>query len=529
MAGNIVTTSNITIHTKMKNIKVILFVLLAASALNMFSQDEQTWKEAIIFEFSEPYEEMTISFDDEEFIFQINSNTEFLITKKKSIPKKDIFLGSTIDVSFIIENRNRVLTEVMVSRDEYSDEKKINGVFESFQGRIGYVDGRKIQLISDAAIACDTSKDCNCSKGRTFLDFEEIPLGSFLTVTGKADANGTYLASKIEVCKNIYTANDQQLMTELAKNFDATNLRKVGKVPSAFNSVNSLHNGKIKVGNLEYRLVDDIRVQGYINMIGNRLLPDYVKEESFTEENNVSFRFYVIESDVPNAFAFPNGMIFMHTGLLKLMENEAQIAAVLGHEIAHVTNEHGAKRFKTSKITSSGAAQKASRWVKNAFKKKANVASGSLLDGALDTALEYTTPENVMNLFNKKDETQSDRVGMYYMSQAGYDPREAANFWQIMMANTKDQKFMNKIFNSTLNMVNTMDDELDEINFDTLGKDGTDILVKTLLETVYTSHPLSVKRYGDINRLLSTIYESTDYTQMEIGKAAFGKYLNGLK
>jgi beta-barrel assembly-enhancing protease len=243
----------------------------------------------------------------------------------------------------------------------------------------------------------------------------------------------------------------------------------------------------------------------------------------------VYFRFYVIDNDVPNASAFPNGMIFIHTGLLKLMENEAQLASVLGHEIAHVTYEHGAKRYKATKITNSGLGKKGVRWLKKSFKKKINVDEEGILGDALDKALEYTTPENIMNIFDKGKETQSDRVGLFYMQEAGYDPREAANFWQIMMASTKDEKFMNKIFKSTLDMITNVEGELDEINFDTLGKDGTDMLVETILETVYTSHPLSIKRYGDINRLLSTTYESTDFTQTVTGKADFDKYMKAIK
>ena len=497
--------------------------------INSYSQEEETWKEAIIFEFQEPYDRIIVNFDDEDFEFDVSSKTEFLISKKKSFPKEKIFLGSTVDVTFIIENRKRILTKVMVSTEEYGKKNKFEGVFESFDGDIAFVDGRKVQLTSKTTIKCKGANECNCSKGRSFLGFDELELGSFLNISGEINDQGTYMASKIEVCKNTFTKNDEQLMSSLAKSFDASNLRKVEQVPIGFKVANGLHDGKIKIGNLEYKLLDNISVQGYINMIGNRVLPAYVKEEEFENEHEVYFRFYVIENSVPNAFAFPNGMIFMHTGLLKLMENEAQIAAVLGHEIAHVTNEHGAKRYKTTKITNSGMGKKTTRWLKKAFKKKVNVEEHSILGNALDTALEYTTPENVMNLFNKKHETQSDRVGLFYMSEAGYDPREAAKFWQIMMANTKNQKFMSKVFNSTLEMVNTMEGELDEINFNALGKEGTDLLVKNLLETVYTSHPLSIKRFGDINNLLSTTYETMDFSEMEIGTKDFEKYIKPLQ
>ncbi len=60
------------------------------------------------------------------------------------------------------------------------------------------------------------------------------------------------------------------------------------------------------------------------------------------------FRFYVLEDDTPNAVALVDGSVFIHTGMLKLLENEAQVAIVLGHEIAHVTNEHVRRRVQAS-------------------------------------------------------------------------------------------------------------------------------------------------------------------------------------
>ncbi len=512
------------------HIKYLLGCMLLGMVFSANAQKEETWKDAVIFEFQEPYSQITLNFDEEDFVFNIEEDTKFMLTKKKSIPKDEIFTGSTVNVTFVIENRARSLVKLQFSTEEYGDEKKFEGVFESFSENSAIIDGRKVLLTESTAIKCKGAKNCNCSKGRSFLGFDEIPMGSFLTVNGIKNETGTYTASKIEVCKNTFTKNDEQLMLELTKSFDASNLKKMSRTSSAaFNIGNGLHNGNIQIGSVSYKLLDDINVQGYVNMIGNKILPAYTLEESYAQEHDVLFRFYVIENEVPNAFAFPNGMIFIHTGLLKLMENEAQIAAVLGHEIAHVTNEHGAKRYKTTKIANSGMGKKTTRWLKKAFKKKVNVEEGSILGNALDTALEYTTPENVMNLFNKKHETQSDRVGLFYMSEAGYDPREAAKFWQIMMANTKNQKFMNRIFNATLQMVNTLEGELDELKTEDLGKEGMDILVGAILETVYTSHPLSVKRYGDINRLLSTTYETMDYDTMEIGREDFEKYLKKLK
>ncbi|NER12896.1 M48 family metalloprotease [Leptobacterium flavescens] len=502
----------------------ILLVFIFFSSL-AFAQEEETWKEATIFEFTAPYEKIVISFDDEEFTFLVNEKTEFLRSKRKSIDKDKIFPGSTADISFVIENRKRVLTKIMVSAEE-EEGNKFEGVFEVLEGDIAYVDGRKVMLTDKTSIKCKGGDGCNCSKGRSFLDLTELPVGSFLTVTGNQGANGIYMASKIEVCKNVYTNNDKLLMKEVAKSFDASNMSRIKLVPeNSFNPSYGLHEGNIKIGSVDYKLLDNIRIQGYINFVGNRVLPEYTKEESFSQEHDVYFRFYVIDNDVPNAMAFPNGMIFINTGLLKLMENEAQLATVLGHEIAHVTYEHGAKRFKATKFTESKIGKKGFGWMKKMLKKKVNVADDGILGAAFDKALEYTTPENIMNIFDKKKETQSDRVGLFYMHNSGYDIREAAKFWQIMVSNTKNEKFMNKITSSTWDMINSIEGELDGDLLNQLGKEGSDLLVTQILETVYTSHPLSVKRFGDINRLLAVTYEGVDFSQYQIGKEEFDKYI----
>lgn len=512
------------------NLKTLWYGVFFLCTQCLFAQKEEIWEEAIVFEFKAPYETITINYDDEDFMLNITEKTKFLIGKKERISKEKISIGSTVNLAIIIENRKRVLTKIILNKDDLGDTKKFEGVFESYQGDNAVIDGRRVALTDNTTIKCNGGSGCACSKGRSFLGFDELQLGSFLTVFGEQNENGVYMASKIEVCKNTYGKVDQEFMLNLAKDFDASKLNQYQSVPkNVFKAANGLHKGTIKMGNLEFKLLDNIRIQGYINMIGNNVLPTYAKEESFAEKHDVVFRFYVIESDIPNASALPNGMVFINTGLLKLMENEAQIAAVLGHEIAHVTYEHGIKRYKTTRLTNSNIGKKTSKWLKKAFKKKMNVNEESLFGNALNSAIEYTTPDTVMNLFNKKNETQSDRAGLYYMVEAGYDPREAANFWTIMKENTANQKFMNKIFSSTLGMVNTIETDLDETDYGDLGEEGMDILVKSLLETIYTSHPLAIKRLGDINVLLSSTYSDTDFSQLEIGQESFMQYLGIFK
>src|ERR1700757_3242312 len=82
-------------------------------------------------------------------------------------------------------------------------------------------------------------------------------------------------------------------------------------------------------------IVTDPEITGYVESVGNKLLANQSPLE------NVTFKFRVIRDPVVNAFALPNGSVYVTTGLIARLQNEAQLAGVLSHEITHVTRRHG--------------------------------------------------------------------------------------------------------------------------------------------------------------------------------------------
>src|SRR2546428_11459898 len=86
------------------------------------------------------------------------------------------------------------------------------------------------------------------------------------------------------------------------------------------------------------KVYDDPMLDEYLARIGDRLTPDQVRAAG-----GPGFKFGVISDPTLNAFAMPNGHIYVHTGLLSQLDNEAQLATILGHEITHVTNRHALK------------------------------------------------------------------------------------------------------------------------------------------------------------------------------------------
>ncbi|MDH3976150.1 MAG: M48 family metalloprotease [Deltaproteobacteria bacterium] len=156
----------------------------------------------------------------------------------------------------------------------------------------------------------------------------------------------------------------------------------------------------------KYRLYDDKKATRYINLIGKGLA-------SYSSRPEIDFRFAIINTDMINAFAAPGGYIFITKGTLKMIENEAQLAGVLAHEIAHVTERHIVKELDIKgRDTSVGAGFAAilgggtSETVRAAFTQLVDKASELLFDKGL----------------KREDELASDTLSVMLISNAGYNP-----------------------------------------------------------------------------------------------------------
>lgn len=137
------------------------------------------------------------------------------------------------------------------------------------------------------------------------------------------------------------------------------------------------------------------------------------------------WRFELFDApDTLNAWALPGGKVGVYTGLLGPAQTEAGLAAVMGHEVAHAILRHGAERMSQELVVQMGVDAAGIAFDNSEYKK---VIMGSLGVGAqLGVALP----------FSRKMETEADIVGLKYMAQAGYDPREAVAFWQRFKAAT---------------------------------------------------------------------------------------------
>ena len=131
-----------------------------------------------------------------------------------------------------------------------------------------------------------------------------------------------------------------------------------------------------------------------------------------------SWDYAVFEDASPNAFVLPSGQIGVTTGLLKLVQNDDQLAAVLGHEVGHVVARHAAERYSTQSTTALvlGAVQSGAGDYSHAV--------GAL--GGMGAQFGLLLP------FSRNHELEADRLGVDYMAAAGYRPSESLALWRLM-------------------------------------------------------------------------------------------------
>ncbi|HYO07619.1 MAG TPA: M48 family metalloprotease [Tepidisphaeraceae bacterium] len=134
-----------------------------------------------------------------------------------------------------------------------------------------------------------------------------------------------------------------------------------------------------------------------------------------------NFRFYLLgDPKTINAFALPGGPIFITAALYEKLENEAQLAGVLGHEIGHVVNRHAAEHMAKGQLGGMLATA-------------VGVGASDNRGRGFGTAIAAQAANQVIQLrFGRQDETESDTYGLRYMIEAGYDPRQMIGVMEIL-------------------------------------------------------------------------------------------------
>jgi predicted Zn-dependent protease len=151
-----------------------------------------------------------------------------------------------------------------------------------------------------------------------------------------------------------------------------------------------------------------------------RCIVDLLAAQVGGEYAATSWEVTVFDEDSPNAFALPGGKIGVHSGLFQVAKNQDQLAAVMGHEIAHVLEGHSNERVSTQYATQSGIAL-------------VGVISGGA-SPAQQQLLGLLGAGAIVLPFSRAQESEADQVGLMLMARAGFDPAESIPLWENMSA-----------------------------------------------------------------------------------------------
>jgi predicted Zn-dependent protease len=132
-----------------------------------------------------------------------------------------------------------------------------------------------------------------------------------------------------------------------------------------------------------------------------------------------TWQFKLVESESANAFCLPGGKVAVYTGILPYTQNEAGLAAVIAHEVAHALARHGAERLSRARLVELG---------------ELGVAAATGVGSQTMQLVNLAYGLGVEMPFSRSQELEADRIGLILMAKAGYDPREALSFWRRMAA-----------------------------------------------------------------------------------------------
>ena len=187
--------------------------------------------------------------------------------------------------------------------------------------------------------------------------------------------------------------------------------------------------GELKMHWATFKLVPNHDAQDYISRLGNSLIPAHQKDLPDGDPLKIPFKFYLVDKKNFNAASYPNGVVIVHSGVFSVLENEAQLAFVLSHEISHAVEKHV--------------------WLQHQYHRNELIAlraGGAFIPfgGGVVTDLFVA---GIRSQYSRSLENQADRVGLEWMLAAGYDIREAPQSWKAV-SKTKGDSVTNPFWSS---------------------------------------------------------------------------------
>ena len=487
---------------------------LAQTAMTEVPLDKKFDKVTVL-NFKPPYRTMTVYMEDDAdgrySTIDIPQTALFLKRFKKiekvkvddKITPSAVVSGMKIDL--YIEHYQRSLKNIakeVVLADDYYGTVNLKGLYEFLDGQRASVDGQSVMLDKNTVL-----KGQEEWKDKKFASFSELQLGCELNLHGQRETDGIIYVTR-GTARPIEENPDDLL---LRRGIDLG--MKVDK-------------NQLSVGTMFKRtFITDNTLQDYVNSIGRKIVPAYIRTLPIDHPDHIDFKYYLVDDPSLNASAFPNGTVVIHTGLVRNMTNEAQLASVIAHEIAHVTQKHQAKNYRNRKnwknvsnaltiattlestmATTQQNNQSNRQPPQNRQPARQPAQQGSATSsGILPGTILGILSEMYVSQYSRTQEMQADRIGLRYMYDAGYDPREAANIWKKL---AQEEATTKSDVEAKSMMLQMMNDETKDIPEKPVPPEKR--------ESIYASHPRSRDRFNHVNFLLSTAYANANFSSMTV-------------
>jgi hypothetical protein len=349
---------------------------------------------------------------------------------KAAFKPEDIHLGTELEVKGEYDESSGELKAKSI-KVLFEDERKLRRTAlleqlpaltkkgSGWEGEIR-ADGQRISVSPETSLTIRPNKsEWKNSPGKKDKDEEEpksvaltslneLNLDTFLRYEGTQEPDGSIKAHKIEFRHGELERGEAKLWHRMEP--------KV-KEPD----YSSFAPGELKMHWKKYRIVPDREAQDYIAKLGESLVPAHQKDLPAGDPLKIPFRFYLVRDKSFNAAAYPNGVVIVHSAVFDYLQNEAQLAFVLAHEISHAIEKHEWQvlHYHRAELT-------------------ALRVGGSFipLGGGIVTSL---TADSIQSQFARSLENQADRVGLEWMLAAGYDIREAPASWKAVSMKKGDR------------------------------------------------------------------------------------------
>ena len=279
------------------------------------------------------------------------------------------------------------------------DDAGWNGVIHADGQRINVTPTTAVSLKPNLAERKSSAKDKGPDGSR--LTPDSLNLDTFVSYEGVRQPDGSIQAQKVEFQHAEISKGEARMWRRFAPRVTEPDY-------------SSFQPGELKMHWATFRLVPSHEAQDYISRLGNSLIPAHQKDLPDGDPLKIPFKFYLVDKKSFNAASYPNGVVIVHSGVFDVLENEAQLAFVLSHEISHAVEKHV--------------------WFQHQYHRNELIAlraggafipyGGSFVADLLATGIR--------SQYSRSLENQADRVGLEWMLAAGYDIREAPESWKAV-------------------------------------------------------------------------------------------------